>query len=297
MPNHEKNANHGLPLTFCSPAKVNLYLRVGRPRQDGFHPIVSWFCSLTLSDKLVIKVSDSGEVNIACNRADVPCDDRNLIMKAAQMLRPLARRFIPVQIDLQKNIPAGGGLGGGSSNAAVALKALSDLWACDLNHHRLHLLAEKLGSDVPFFLQLPSAICRGRGELVQAFPAPVSRGILLLFPGIAMPTPQVYRKFDEMNLGTDLAIVEQSLPRADLPADQLLNLLVNDLEAPAFAISPALARLRESAEDLLKRPVRMSGSGSTLFTLYDSVDEAKAMIPRFVNTGMKAQAFELGRLP
>ncbi len=136
-------------------------------------------------------------------------------------------------------------------------------------------IAAQLGSDVPFFLRQPSAICRGRGEQVTPVAPPAARACLLLLPPIAMPTPVVYRKFDEMGLGTDLDLVETKLPRTDLPTNELLRLLSNDLEPPAFAISPELAKIRNRAEQLAQRPIRMSGSGSTLFTLYDREPQAQ----------------------
>jgi len=168
----------------------------------------------------------------------------------------------------------GAGLGGGSSNAATTLQAVSELWQCRIDHQRLHEIAAALGSDVPFFLRGPSAICRGRGEIVSPASLPRPTGVLVILPGIEMPTPAVYRKFDEMGLGSNLAAVEKQLPDTDLDTDSLLARLVNDLEAPAFALSPDLARLREQAEEILGRPVRMSGSGSTLFTLYDDEQQA-----------------------
>ncbi len=280
-----------------SPAKVNLYLRVGPLRQDGFHTLVSLFCSLSLCDEMLLSRGRSPGVSLTCDRSDVPCDDRNLVVKAGKLLWPLARRPVPVHFELRKKIPAGGGLGGGSSNAAVALMGLTRLWDCDVNDEGLHGLAATLGSDVPFFLHLPGAVCRGRGELATPVERPSARGILLLFPEIAMPTPLVYRKFDELGLGTNLSSVETSLPHTDVPARELLDLLVNDLEAPAFAISRELSGIRDCAQRDLGRPVRMSGSGSTLFTLYDSVAEAEKAALHCTKSSIRASASELGYLP
>jgi 4-diphosphocytidyl-2-C-methyl-D-erythritol kinase len=145
---------------------------------------------------------------------------------------------------------------------------------------QLAALAAGLGSDISFFLHLPSAVCTGVGETVAPIPAPAPRWALLIFPPFAMATPRVYREFDEMKLGDTSAIETQPnwLAWAALPAGQLLPKLINDLEAPAFHLNPPLGRLRAEWENQLGRPVRMSGSGSTLFTLFDHREEADAAI-------------------
>lgn len=280
-----------------SHAKINLYLRIGPRRPDGFHSLVSWFCLVGLADELEFRPgpeSEVGAVTLTCDRPDVPCDGRNLILKAARSLDPVGRSA--VEVHLRKRIPMGGGLGGGSSNAAVALRGLQQIWGVSLSPVREMEIAAQLGSDVPFFLGGPSAICRGRGESVTPASPPLASAAVLLLPAIAMPTPAVYRRFDEMGLGTDLDDVERHLPGVELPTLDLLGRLTNDLEAPAFAISPELCALRSRAEQIARRPVRMSGSGSTLFTLYDSQQEATdaAVILQHA-LGVPAIACSLGR--
>lgn len=278
-----------------SPAKLNLFLRVGRRRDDGYHDLISWFCSVGLCDSIEFDPVATSTITLRCDTPAIPCDQRNLIVKAADLLRqrcPTPHRG--VDIHLHKKIPSGGGLGGGSSNAAVALRALARMWECDLNEDQLRELAIRLGSDVPFFLALPSAICRGRGERMSPFPPP-NAAALLLMPSIAMPTADVYRQFDEMRLGSDLERCEHVLPDPRLPAEDLLPRLINDLEAPAFAISPELRRLRAETEQRLGRPVRMTGSGSTLFTLYDELAEANAAAARLARfSQLRVGAFALG---
>lgn len=281
-----------------SPAKVNLYLRVGPRRPDGFHSLVSWFCSVGLEDTLEFSPNPSGAVTMSCDLPGVPCDERNLIIRAAQAISDLCPGHPGLHIRLQKRIPMGGGLGGGSSNAALTLRALLMLWRCSLPVSRLNDLAAQLGSDVPFFLHLPSAICRGRGEQITRIAPPVSKAVLLILPPIEMPTPMVYRQFDQMCLGADLETVEHALPDPSLPTADLLSVLVNDLEAPAFAISSQLADLRTQCQHALGRPVRMSGSGSTLFTLYDEIEQAHSAAGVIENQlRTKAIACPLGVLP
>ena len=187
-------------------------------------------------------------------------------------------RVHPVAAVLEKRIPLGAGLGGGSSDAARTLEALNRLWQTNWPAARLSEVAGRLGSDVPFFLHGPSSVCTGRGEVVRPVPRPRPRWVVLVLPDVHMPTPAVYRRFDEMGLGFDPEIENPPdwLDWAKLPAKDLLARLVNDLEAPAFDLRPALGTLRADAELKLQRPVRMSGSGSSLFTLYDGNDAHEA---------------------
>jgi 4-diphosphocytidyl-2-C-methyl-D-erythritol kinase len=280
-----------------APAKVNLYLRVGLPRADGFHPIVSWMVTVALFDNLVFERSPDGNtVALSCDVPNLACDESNLVVKATKaFLKDLrdsrdggdagkdreTRDRRPglsegVRVRLEKRIPMGAGLGGGSSDAASTLLALNELWRTQWPVERLAEMAASLGSDVPFFLHGTSAICRGRGELVQPLSPPQARFALLILPDRAMPTAPVYRKFDEMRLG-EAASLEAEPPWQEwtkLAARELLPKLVNDLEPAAFAIDPGLGKLRTELEQALGRVVRMSGSGSALFSLYDGHVEA-----------------------
>jgi 4-diphosphocytidyl-2-C-methyl-D-erythritol kinase len=284
-------------LVLNSYAKINLCLRVGPPRPDGFHGLVSWFCAVGLADEVEftqIFASAGRTTTISCDNPEVPCDGRNLVLKAATSL--CGADHSPVHIHLRKRIPMGSGLGGGSSNAATTLRGLQQIWGIRLSPEREMEIAASLGSDVPFFLCQPSAICRGRGEQVSRTALPMAQAAVLLLPPITMPTPAVYRKFDEMELGTDLESADAQPPAPELPTMELLGLLRNDLESPAFAIAPELAALRGSAERIAGRPVRMSGSGSALFTLYDSqaqAREASAVLREAL--GITCVACSLGR--
>ena len=305
-----------MPMHIVSAAKINLHLRVGSIQKNGFHPVNTWMVTVGLFDNLDFtlesippefdragnSVSDgrAGRVLLSCNVPALPCDESNLIVRAVRLLQRERMSIrggktsdtagLPhtndvemeqdVVIRLQKSIPMGAGLGGGSSNAAMTLIALCRLWSLDIPLHRLSEMAAMLGSDVPFFLHGTSGICTGRGEIVQpALPFP-SRFAMLMLPDIAMPTGPVYRRFDELQINSasnaetawDSPIDWKTW--SNLPADDLLPLLRNDLEQPAFDINPTLSDLRAQTEALLARPVRMSGSGSSLFTLYDCEQDA-----------------------
>ena len=189
-----------------------------------------------------------------------------------------------LRVALDKRVPIGAGLGGGSSDAAHTLVALDRMLAAGWSAGRLSEFSGRFGSDVPFFVHAalgsPSAACRGRGEVVRPVPAPAARRAVIFSPPFGLSTRDVYGRFDEMNLGFDEALAPDEEPDwarwAKLPARELLKRLVNDLEPAAFSLSPDLAALRAGLERELGRVVRMSGSGSSLFTLFDESDESAA---------------------
>jgi 4-diphosphocytidyl-2-C-methyl-D-erythritol kinase len=268
--NAEDMTGHPSTLTWHPPAKINLHLRVGPARADGFHPLLTWMTTVGLYDRLTATRTGGTEVSMTCDDPSLPVDGTNLVVRAARALGVTG-----VRLHLEKSIPHGGGLGGGSSDAASVLVRLNELFELGHGTDRLAELAGMLGSDVPFFLFGPSSICRGRGEIVRPVPKPArARWALLILPGIPVPTPAVYRQFDQMKLGADVEAEPDWAALAQMPAEFLLHELVNDLEPPAFALRPELGRLRQECEDAIGRTVRMSGSGSTLFSLFDQETDA-----------------------
>jgi 4-diphosphocytidyl-2-C-methyl-D-erythritol kinase len=296
-------------MRVIAPAKINLHLRVGPPRAgDGFHPLLSWMATVGLFDILDFTFVDQPGISLSCDDPSIPTDASNLVVKAASaMLSSPGASHNPdrgqvvtpnrgVRAALQKRIPVGAGLGGGSSDGASAALAMNALLGLNWPADRLAALASRFGSDLAFFFYGPSSVCTGRGEIVRPTPPPRPRSVLLIMPGLHMATPVVYRRFDEMALGDPetLAAAPDFEAWSTLPAEELLPRLVNDLEAPAFSISPQLAELRAAAEGVLGRTVRMSGSGSTLFTLFDSVDEARMAAMRVkADLETRAEAVEL----
>ena len=251
---------------------------------------------------------------LRCDDPSVPTDGRNLVAKAVAALvaaNPSAAKLLRggLTLDLVKKIPSGGGLGGGSADAAAALVGLDRLWNLGLSTTDLATLAGPVGSDVPFFIHAlhqpaggpaptPSGLCEGRGERFTPLPAPAARWAVLLLPDLAVSTAAAYRRFDDLAppAGHPPASVPAGLRSVpperwgDLCAADLLAALENDLEAPAFALAPALSALRRAAERLLNRPVRMSGSGSTLFTLYDHHPGAEAAASACASLGARTVA-------
>ncbi len=299
-------------MRISAPAKINLHLRVGEVQNDGFHPLLSWMTTVGLFDTLTLEDAPSG-ITLTCDDPRIPTDASNLISRAASLMQEIsqqhkARPFrAGVSFHLEKRIPPGGGLGGGSSDAARTLLALNSFWNLGQTIEQLSSLAAKLGSDVPFFLFGPSSICQGRGEIVQPIAIPKPRFATLVLPDITMPTPRVYQVFD--SLGSGKAPADHGQPAwqewpalsaaevTSLNAEALLPRLINDLEAPAFAISPHLGRLRNDLEQALGRIVRMSGSGSTLFTLFDDHASAQRAAETITQRGTRAIAVEIGVTP
>jgi 4-diphosphocytidyl-2-C-methyl-D-erythritol kinase len=285
-----------------APAKINLHLRVGPPTADGFHPLLSWMATVGLFDNLEFTLVDSPGVALSCDDPAIPCDESNLIVKTASAILEMSRdtdksRSVRgVAAALHKRIPVGAGLGGGSSDGAFTLVALNRLLGLSYDAERLSAIAARFGSDLAFFLHGSSSVCTGRGEIVRPIARPKPRYAVLILPGIHMATPAVYRQFDAMRLGKAETLHDAPDWRewSMLDALELLPLLVNDLEAPAFALSAQLAALHEKATSVARRIVRMSGSGSSLFTLFNDRDEAETSADRLrLQLGVTVRAVEL----
>lgn len=261
-----------------APAKINLHLRVAPVDGSGFHPVLSWMCTVALFDTLTIESADDGVIALTCDDPSLPCGESNLIIRAARAMNATQG----ARVHLHKRIPVGGGLGGGSSDAARTLLALNRFWNLNWPIERLARIAASLGSDVPFFLHDASSLCTGRGEIVRPISNPRPKWVVLILPGFAIPTADVYRRFDSLAHGNadSVALKPDLYQWTELLAGPLLQRLVNDLEPPAFDLCPRLADLHRQVQQTLGQIVRMSGSGSSLFTLYDDFSEAQAAAER-----------------
>ena len=277
-----------MPLVVRAPAKINVHLRVFPVGEDGFHPLRSWFRTIELFDDLTISTAPKlapGKLVLHSSDPALPADESNLVRRAWALFSDRFKAPDGVRIDLDKHIPLGAGLGGGSSDAALALSLASSLapYQAARTSSELARLAAVLGADVPFFLRhqldrINDATCTGRGEIVQPFEPARRHTVLLLLTGIPVSTPAVYRRFDELPAPPDDGSPDFA-EWARLDARELLPKLRNDLEPAASSLHPELAGLRAAAEAKLERPVRMTGSGGALFTLYDSPRAANEAEP------------------
>lgn len=254
-----------------APAKTNLFLEVRGRRPDGFHELDTVFVELALADELTAtpRPDDALVLEVAGEGAGgaVPAGPENLVWRAADALRRRAGRpELGATLRLTKRIPAGGGLGGGSSDAAAALRALDEAWKLRSDPAALAELAAGLGSDVPFFLAGGVQRGRGRGELLEPLSRPARPlELVLLLPPFPCPTPQVYRALAP-HLPTEPRGPEALLAAlASGDPAEVGAALFNRLEAPAFALFPALAELKQELEALPGVVgALLSGSGSTL---------------------------------
>jgi 4-diphosphocytidyl-2-C-methyl-D-erythritol kinase len=286
-------------LAVASLSKINLHLRVGAPRADGFHPLRSWMVTTDLYDWIEFRRVVEPGIRLTCNDPSIPVDGSNLIVRAADAILD---RLVPAErfgldISLTKSIPAGAGLGGGSGNAATALRAVNDLAGKPCSDADLSALAAQLGSDVPFFLGPPSAVATGRGEHLEPVPLPDPRFAILILPAYPISTARAYRVLDELRPVEPAGTLDPFDADAwsHLGSERLLSRLRNDLEAPAFVIEPRLGELRSAIEAHLERTVRMSGSGSTLFTLFDTMqDAARATRSVRATFALRVEPVELG---
>ena len=245
-------------ITLAAPAKINLSLRILGKRPDGFHELETLMVPIGLSDEIEIVHAPGHGISLTCNDPEIPTDSGNLCVKAVELFREETGIVHGISISLMKRIPHGAGLGGGSSDAAVVLKGLNALFDEPLVAEELALLAASLGSDVPFFMHDGSAVCRGRGEILEEAPAIPERRILLIKPPFPVPTAWAYKRYAE---------VKESGTKFHVDPIQHLGPieLINDLEPPVFAKYLLLPAMKEwLLEQSAVESAFMTGSGSTM---------------------------------
>ncbi len=259
-------------------AKINLGLNVLGKRPDGYHDIESIFIEVDLCDDVQVSLADT--LTVECEPPVTTSMSDNLVYKAADALRTaLAMPDKGAKIAVTKRIPTGGGLGGGSSDAAATLMALYELWtettpSTPEAQRLLRSIAAAIGSDVPFFLEGGIAYVTGRGEQLQPLDLHLPWTVLLVLPGIHIDTPSAYSTLG-ITERRPAHHLDEKITQAIENNDTLRSAFTNDFERSAFEQHPALSticqRLREQGADY----AAMSGSGSTLFGLFASVDNAE----------------------
>lgn len=260
-----------------APAKLNLTLAVSPLRPDGYHSLDSLVAKITLYDELIFKDDPAGELTLDCASAECGPLESNLVYRAARLMQGRCPGR-GAQITLTKHIPAGAGLGGGSSDAATTLQALAALWDAALPPGELSSLAAQLGSDVPLFLGGSASRMSGRGEFVEAATLPGFWALLLL-KGLHCPTGAVYRAFDAQQAPGRSCDASASRRQGNfaVPAGEWDAMCFNDLARPAMTVCPELAGLAEEFARGTGRRVHVTGSGSGLFVLAADLVAARAM--------------------
>jgi 4-diphosphocytidyl-2-C-methyl-D-erythritol kinase len=249
-----------------APAKINLSLEIKSRRDDGFHEIATLMAPISLSDRLTIERGKAGGgVQFSCDDSSLSNGEENLVVQAARLFLKAMKIGAGVEIALEKKIPHGAGLGGGSSDAATTLLGLNEFFETRLDQKDLIELAAQIGSDVPFFILGSAATCRGRGEIVKPARLPASCDLLLVKPDFAVPTPWAYERWNNSRELPAVSYASQSFSGARF---------VNDLERPVFEKFVLLGYLKTW---LRLQPevgaALLSGSGSTVFAvLRDGAD-------------------------
>jgi 4-diphosphocytidyl-2-C-methyl-D-erythritol kinase len=256
-------------------AKINLDLRILGMRADGYHDLRTVFQSLALFDNVTVSIR-RGPLAVVCDEPDIPTDQRNLVWKAASLLhRMTTGKTSPprdVLIDLRKRVPSEAGLGGGSSNAAMTLRALNKLWKLDLDLASLARIGARLGADVPFFLDGGTALGLGRGDDIYPLADMPPVHVVILRPGFGVATADAYLWFDQESRRAGKPLTPRPIP-AGWPAWSAS--LRNDLEIPVVRHHPAIGRIKQSLLDAGATFAAMSGSGSAVFGLFERADAAR----------------------
>ena len=264
-------------LTLPSFAKVNLHLRVLGKRGDGYHDIFTIFQTISLHDTVSFDLAD--ELSLECDDPDVPTDGSNLILRAGERLRDSFGISRGARIRLKKRIPMGGGLGGGSSNALVALVGLSRLWEIDAEQHKLKLIGAELGSDVPFFFEGGTAAGMGRGTEIEPLPDFLAEYMLIVTPSIHVSTTSAYAGLRAESLTNEESNRILRVCRSEAKSvDFLRSAATNDFEATVFAEHPEVRRVRQSLIELGASRAMMSGSGASVFAIFDKDETRRAAL-------------------
>jgi len=250
-----------------SPAKVNLTLKILGKRADGFHELETLMCPVGIYDGIVLEAAEDGGIHLEIEGADLPADESNLAWKAAALVQEAAGEARGVRIRLEKRIPMGGGLAGGSGNAALVLAGVNRLWGAGLGLNELKGLAGRMGSDIAFFLDGGPSLCTGRGEITRPVELEMDAEVLLLNPGFGVPTPWAYRAYAAAP-GQGAEGQREWTLKCEGRAEGFR--LRNDLEPAVFGkylwIAEAKAWLGGQPE---VAEAMMSGSGATVFALVE----------------------------
>ncbi|WP_312856007.1 4-(cytidine 5'-diphospho)-2-C-methyl-D-erythritol kinase [Nocardioides stalactiti] len=280
-------------VTVRAPAKINVYLGVGKVRPDGFHPLETVYQAVSLYDDVTVTDAEEWSVTtvvdgIHVDGAAIPDDDTNIALRAGRALVAHHGLECAASIEVRKSIPVAGGMAGGSADAAATLVALDRLWSLDTADDVLLSIAADLGSDVPFALVGGTATGTGRGEIVTPVEDNGSWWWVVVFNEEGLSTPSVYGAYDLLEGGDhDYRIRPQMLEalRAPEGAEDLVVFLYNDLEDAAFYLRPDLQRVAEAALECGAATTLLSGSGPTMLAAATSAEDARAIAGRLAEQG------------
>ncbi len=256
------------------PAKINMWLQVVRKRQDGYHDLWSLMVPVSVFDEMEVSFSSSTNgIKIECNNPEVPDGESNIIWRAIKAYEDKIGKTLPgISVKLKKDIPIGAGLGGGSANAGAILKGLNLCVDSPLSDKELNSVARSVGADVPFFLNPQPSIAEGIGDLLTPIKGLPEYSVVLVKPPFSVSTKDVYRSLELTKKTRFISI--NALLRAPW---NLENLLVNDLERVVFSMHPVVKRVKEWLKNHGAVGVLTTGSGPTVFGIFDGTNKAEAV--------------------
>lgn len=284
--------------SLIAPAKINLYLEIIGDRPDGYHELAMILQSVALSDRVDLRANGTDRIRVFCDNPQVPIDESNLAYRAADLMAQqfpkLYEKLGGVDITLEKKIPMGAGLAGGSANAAAVLVGLDLMWNLGLTQPELQTLAARLGSDIPFCISGGTAIATGRGEQLAPLPSPDHLHVVLAkYRSIAVSTPWAYKAYRQQFGSSYISDpAGQTGRRQQMHSGEMVGaigqrdgkrigqLLYNDLEKVVLPAHPKVAQLRQALEQMETLGVMMSGSGSTVFALVETQAQAEQVHQR-----------------
>ena len=258
-------------LTLPSFAKINWTLHVLGRRPDNYHELHTIFQTVTLHDRLRFQLRTDERIRIRCDAPDIPVDENNLIYRAAISLRERYGIVKGATVDLKKHIPVGGGLGGGSSNAAIALVGLSHVWGIEAKGSELAEMGALLGADVPFFFTGGTAAGYGSGTRISPLPDVANLHLLIVTPAVKVLTVEAYKALSAPALTKQSGDIILSSSRADAQfPDSVPYHLYNDFERVVLRLEPEIGRVKNSLMMAGARGALLAGSGSSVFGIFDN---------------------------
>ena len=283
--------NSGDAFLARAPAKINLYLLIADKRPDGYHNLDTLMAKIAFYDELLFEVDKTEGIELVCAGLWSPPGRDNLVYKACDIFYKTIDKKPSVKLKLTKNVPAGSGLGGASSDAATTLLALNKLNHQPLTVDKLSSMAAQLGSDVPFFLNGPQALCTGRGEKISKLDNILPFSALLVLPNLSVSTKTIYENF-KVDLELFKVLKEQIKPLfLKNKVDLLPKLCANMLAKTCFALNNELALLKTEIGKICQLPVLLSGSGSALFVIFYNDEYLKAeVLNRKIKDALKCKS-------
>ena len=257
-------------LIFNSPAKINIGLNILEKRNDGYHNLETIFYPLLLSDYITFQKSD--KTTLTSNSKEIENLSSNLVIDSITLLQNFTKKEFEVKINLEKNIPIGAGLGGGSSNAATTLKAVNQLFNLNFDYTQLFKLALEIGSDVPYLLNPVPCFASSRGEVLTKINLYLGQPILIVNPGIHISTKWAFDNFKVENRNGKLSEVKT---KKNVTLDDIKKIATNDFEEIVFKEYPDIKPIKDKLYNLGAEFSLMTGTGSTVFGIFSNLQKAR----------------------